>query len=295
VGRSAAPPAAAPPVQMPTGEALMAQVLAAVDGQTSISAKVRHRVDLLGQPLIGSGLYLQQGRGAERLLRFELKLQTPQQVSISQQICDGTYFWTHETLGEKTTLTRLDMTRLRRARPRGSLGTPPPNQAWLALGGLTKLLSQLEAEFKFATPTESRLDDVRVLTLVGTWKPAKLIEWLPDQKDAIEKGGPVDTTKLAVNLPDRVVVHVDYNDLFPYRLEYWRSPPKKDDLPGQAGRMMVVMELYEVQLGGAIDTASFAYKPADQEPVDGTPAYLERFGLEDSLPPGAGRALPPRR
>ena len=61
-----------PSAESSSGDALLRHVIAAVDSQTSISAKVRHRIDLLGHPLIGSGVYLQQGRGPTRALRYDL-------------------------------------------------------------------------------------------------------------------------------------------------------------------------------------------------------------------------------
>src|SRR5262249_20890260 len=72
---AARPPAGTQPARASiSGEELMRKVVAAVDAQPSISANVRHKVALLGQEVLGSGVYLQQGRGPARQWRSELKL-----------------------------------------------------------------------------------------------------------------------------------------------------------------------------------------------------------------------------
>ncbi len=277
-----------------SGDALLGRVLAAVDGQRSISAKVRHKVDLLGREVLGSGIYLQQGRGAERQLRLELKLQTAGTVSSVQQICDGSNLWVLENVAGRENLLHVDVARLRRARPKSPTATVA--DGWLGLGGLPKLLAGLDGSFRFSSVAESRLEELRVWTLEGQWEPAKLAALLPDQKDAILAGGAVDLTKLAPNLPDRVVVHVGCDDLFPYRIEYWRGAAGgKGAKTAEAEKLLVLMELYEVRLGAPIDPQQFTLPRSPLKPVDRTQAYLDKLGLEEETPAGARQKSPPRR
>ena len=120
----------------------------------------------------------------------------------------------------------------------------------LSLGGLPRLLWSLRTSFRFAPPTENRLDDLRIWTLDGQWNSSRLAMLLPDQKAAIDAGQPVDLSKLASQLPDRVVLRIGCDDLFPYRIEYWRREGKaKDSSSADRGKLLVVVELYEVQLG----------------------------------------------
>ncbi len=285
-----------PAAESSSGDALLRHVIAAVDSQTSISAKVRQRIDLLGHPLIGSGIYLQQGRGPTRALRFDLNLQTGEKLASMQQISDGKELWISEEVGSHTRLSRVDMARLARARPRSPL---PPN-AWLALGGLPKLLSGIEGSFQFGTVAESRLEDLPVWTIEGTWNRARLVQLLGDQKEAIEAGQPADLSKLAPNLPDRVVLHVGCDDFFPYRIEYWRAAPSSTASDSKAvaestGRMIVLMELYEVRLGATINPQEFAFKRGATKPLDRTQEFLDKFSLDDRLPERAGKSRGPRR
>ncbi len=284
-------PAAATP-DTNSGATLLRRVLATADSQRSISAKVRHKVELMDRPMFGVGSYLQQGRGPERMLRFELVLQGTVPLT-TLQVCDGLTLWNYEDFADRKTLSRVDITRLRRARPKAG-GAPPSADAWLALGGLPRMIADLDASFQFGAAIESLFDEnLRVWTIEGRWKPDRLIAMLPDQKDTILAGGAADVAKLGPNLPDRVVLHVGYDDLFPYRFEYWRAPPGAKS--GDRGALLTVMEFYEVQLGATIDRAQFRYAPPDVKPVERTGIFLERFGLEESGLPAAKQNAPARR
>jgi hypothetical protein len=293
-GSSAAqPPAAEIDRQAPAP--LLPRVLVALDAQLSVSAKVRHKVDLLGHPMFGEGTYWQQGRGGGRRLKFELTLQGDTPLS-TLQLCDGQNLWVYEAFGSRKNLSRIDVERLRRAKPKPPAAAPRGN-AWQALGGMTKLVGELASSYEWGKSTDSLLDqDLRVWTVEGRWSAEKLVEMLPDQKDAIRAGRAVDLTKLAPNLPDRVVLHIGCDDLFPYRFEYWRAEPQaKNEQPLDRGRLISVMEFYEVQLGGPIDPQQFVFTPNDLQPVDRTQSFLDQFGLEEIAGPRAMKGRPARR
>lgn len=277
------------------GNALLERVVAGLDAQRSIAAKVRYRVDLLNKPMIGSGIYLQQGRGAERLLRLELNTQASQQVYAAKQVCDGTQLWISEEFGDHQNFSVVNVDRVRRARPK-TPPSPPPANLWIALGGLPKLFDSVRENFAFNPPVEAALDEGRlnVWTLEGQWKPARLAGMLPDQKGTIEAGSQADLSKLAPNLPDRVLMHVGRDDAFPYRIEYWRTNKPISAGPA-SGTLVLVMELYEVQLGPALDPRSFTFQPSKQPPIDRTAAFLVKFGLEEAAGTGTRTKLPPRR
>ncbi len=274
----------------PSGEALVEGVVTATTGQSSIGAKVRHRVELVGRTLVGTGIYLQQGRGAERTFRLELELRTSLNATRLQHVCDGNRLWILEEFDGIKNLTVVDMARLHRAQPK-SKGTSPET-ALLALAGLPKLLVRLQETFLFDSVVESRLDDLRVWSIEGKWHPDRLVQLLPEQKEAIESGGAVDLSPMESNLPHRVVLHVGCDDLFPYRIEYWRTEKREKD-EDAIGRpsLMAVMELYEVQLGTRIDPGRFVFHPSGLVPNDRTQEYLDRLGLEDTPPEEAKRRL----
>jgi hypothetical protein len=224
-----------------------------------------------------------------------LKLRTGSTDNVMQQVCDGATLWIYEDLAGSRALGQVDVGRLRDARPK-SQAAPAPD-GWLSLGGLPKLLAALDASFQFGPVSESRLDELRVWTLQGHWEPWRLVQLLPDQKQAIESGSAVDLAKLSPRLPDTVFLHIGCDDFFPYRIEYWRTGSQsltRYDPTTRTGKALVVMELYEVQIGAAIDAAQFAFQPGDMKPVDRTAEFLERFGLESTNSGASRRGLPRR-
>jgi hypothetical protein len=273
------------------GEALVDRVTASVEGQPSIAAKIRHRVELSGRALIGTGIYLQQGRGAARSFRLELKLRTALFATSLQQVCDGTHLWILEDLEGSKSFSSVDMARLQRAQPKSQRPSEP--QPLAAIAGLAQLLAGLQGNFLFGRVVENQLDDLAVWSIEGAWEPAKLAQLLPEQQEKINSGASVDLSPLAPNLPHRVVLHVGSDDLFPYRIEYWRREQADNDEAGSTREMlMVVMEFYEVQLGGRLDPALFAFRPEkNATPIDRTQEFLDRLGLEDPPPEEARRRL----
>ena len=290
-----APPAARQPEAI-SGDALLRRVITAIDSVPSIAAKVRYRVDLKGESTVGAGVYMQQGRGPERMMVYDLSLPTGETTSRVRHIADRSTLWIVEELVGANNYGRVDLARLRRARPKSQAGVP--SDGWLALGGLPKLISGLDRAFQFGPVTEGKLDEVRVWTLRGEWERDRLMNLLPNQKDAIAAGQPFDRSQLSPQLPDTVIVHVGCDDFFPYRIEYWRSPEaqKKSDDEEPVEKLLVVMELYEVRLDGPIDADQFAFQPPPEiKPADRTVEYLDKLGLEELVPPGANRKGQPRR
>ncbi len=243
--------------------------------------------------LVGSGIYLQQSlspgacRAQERLLRFELKIQVDEQVTSLQQISDGNSLWTHQDLLGRVSLSQIDLIRLGRALAGQEKPIrTSPTVAWIALGGLPKLTKSLADWYRFTSVEEGRLDRFPVWILRGQLHDFHLAVLLPGQKDKILAGQPADLEKLPKQIPDRVVLMIGREDQFPYRLEFWRLlPGEKKPLslkkPPPVDRLVLAMELFEVQLDVPLDPRQFIYSPGDLPVVDQTPSFLQSLGLKD--------------
>lgn len=269
--------------RLPTESAdrLMADMLAAVRGRESISARIRQKIDVLGEKLVGTGSYLQQGRGEAQKIRLELKIQVASQTTNMQQVCDGNFLWLQQDTLNKPTLTRIDVRRVREAMFDHTGRHSRFEQIQLALCGLPKLLESLDKSFAFKLVQSDRLDGVPVWVVRGTWRPEALAETYPDPKAASKAGQGGAAGKLPPHAPEVVVLLIGRDDLFPYRVEFRRrlevdakSPVRTDET-----RPLVIMEWFEVALDTPIDERQFIYRPGDLEFTDGTQKLLEQMGL----------------
>jgi hypothetical protein len=258
-------------------QAILEAAVRALESRGSVAAKIHQQVHLFDKELAGRGNYLELRQGPVPLIRLELQIQIGDQVSSLLQVCDGQTFWSYTKLADKETLTRLDAVRataaLRQAAQRPDRNSPA---ALPGLGGLSKLLRALDASFRFTTAEQGRSRQRAVWRLQGGWQPAQLARLLPKQAAAINQGQPADLRRLPQHVPDRVVLFLGLDDLFPYRIEYRRAADKKDgSSTADEGRLLVSIDLDDVTLNARIDRTRFFYNPGSGEPVDQTAAFLQ--------------------
>ena len=275
------------------GQSLVAEAARQLLQQRALEAKIRQRVNLFGQQLVGAGIYRQLFEGPEKRLRLELKLQTAGQVASVQQVSDGRFLYVRRDWPEQKSLSRVDLRRIREA---ARDAQPPPfidsATVWMALGGLPKLLHSLDANFQFGEPSPDMIGPQPVWVLGGVWKTEKLVQLLPDQRADILAGRPPRLERLPAHLPDSVVVVLGRDDLiplFPYRISYLRragidgadgdvrdvATTGHDDPAGS----ILTVELFDVGGGVAMDPRQFNYEAGEQEVVDQTDLFLQRLGL----------------
>jgi hypothetical protein len=276
------------------GQELLAQAAQNLYRQPALSTKIRQRVQMFGEELVGSGAYLQLGDGPDKMLRLELKLQLAGRVSSLQQVSNGVHLWTRREVLNTKTLSFVDLEQIRRELAKARQNRPIDYAAdWIVLGGLPALLKGLDENFEFAAAQAATFHGLPVWVLEGTWKPTELAKLLPEQQEAILARRAVDTRPLPPEIPDHVRLTLGVNDLFPYQLEFRRSRPADEAGQKTVYEPMLTMELFEVQFGPQLDPLQFQYKPGTQDVADHTELYLRKFGL-----PGgkvAERAGEPRR
>ena len=236
-------------------ESLLDQVWQSLERLDSVTARTRHQIDMFEHVFVGAGMYYQQGHGQQRSMRMELRSQSGERTSAILELCDGRNLWTFRDLVTGQTLTRIDLPRLYKALGDAAEARAADEQAFrvrqqLAGGGqavpsalhpaplppasgLPKLISGLRQSFHFDRVLPSRLGDMPVWTLEGSWKPEQLAAAVPDQKANIDAGRPTDLKKLPSQLPERVVLDVGQQDLFPHRIVYLRRAAKGESGAGE--------------------------------------------------------------
>ncbi len=259
----------------PHGAELLDQIVRQISNHDAVSAKVRHRADLFGQKLVGSGVYLQRRSDAGTQIRFSLSVQTDDRLVSVLHICDGRYLWMHDNLDGRAKVSRVDLNRLQRARA-GQGREPLP---MLMGGGLPQLLASLQQNFEVSPPQAVVFQELPVWALALRWKPSRLAQLLPDAKGLVDAAGNVRSEELPEQMPDRVFLLVGQDDLFPYHIDFRRT--RSDENPSDAkpseavpSRSLTTMELFEVQFDAPLNPMLFVYKPTNIEINDRTDDYL---------------------
>ncbi|MGO8688052.1 MAG: LolA family protein [Thermoguttaceae bacterium] len=263
-------------------QAVLEAAVRSLESRRSVSAKIHQQIQLFDKQLVGRGDYLELRGGPVPLIRLEMQVQIGDQVSSLLQVCDGQTLWSYTKLADKETLTRLDAVRATAALQQAAQ-RPDRNPAAVlpGLGGLSKSLRALDANFRFTTAERRQFRQAAVWRLQGGWQPAQLARLLPKQAAAIAQGKPADFRRLPQYLPDRVVLILGQEDLFPYRIEYRRTVDKKDGPSADdEGRLLVSIDLDDVRLNFPIDRTRFFYNPGSGEPADQTNAFLQSLGVK---------------
>lgn len=274
-----------------------------MENHRSVKAKTRCRIRLFStQQIVGSGSYEQQQSASGPRFRRELTIKLPAKTSTFTEVFDGTTLWTYECLwlqpkhdGEKPAksgekLTTVSAKRVAdRLKQTDRLRDPTKIGPWPGLGGLPRLLRELNAHFTFSEVEQTAFTTVGpsgqralpVWKLSGRWNPGQLARLLPEQAEDIKAGKPANLGDLPSQAPDQVVVCLGKDDLFPYRIDYRRSVPRRFWNRGrEESRSIVTMEFTEVSLDVPIKTSQFTYTPAGLTPVDRTSVFLKGLNLK---------------
>jgi hypothetical protein len=273
-----------------SGQELLAQAAKRLANERQIVADLRYQIDAYGHLLHGTGRYLQQGQGNDRLLRLELRMQIAERPATLLEIRGPDLYWQRREIPPAPpTLERLNLLQLRRALTNAAddSGAGLPHEGWIVLGGLPRLLAALEANFAFAAPRADEvqyqtadgksIDTLPIWVVAGTWKPDRLA--------ALARRDASQTAPLPDQLPDTVEVVLsrtaDQLPLFPFRITYRRAPSADQpaSAPAAAPRELLTLSFFNVATTRPIDAREFLYYPStgDVDPRDITTASIQRL------------------
>ncbi|HZZ27692.1 MAG TPA: hypothetical protein VFE46_06755 [Pirellulales bacterium] len=268
----------------------MQRVIGAGEQLSSVETRIRYRAYLFGQQTIGTGLYLQQDSGEARKFRLELKTPIGQQLMTMQQVCDGKYLWqlqdipnkTKNSTPDQTTISRVDLRKVRQMLADADPSLHVDLAKQFALGGLPKLLNNLQSSFRFSRVEAGRLDILPVWIATGTWRPEALATISKDLAMQAALDQPLNAKLLPPQLPEQVCLFVGQDDFFPYRIEYRRRTGTQSRAGGTVRDdtfSMITVEFYEVRLNGPINAREFDYQPGTAGVVDTTDNFIK--GLQE--------------
>lgn len=278
------------------GNQLMQEASEQLAAHRSIKAGIRQRVELFGHTLVGSGEYHQLRSDQSLLLRTDLKIQLQDRFAIFQQIVDGKFLWKYqdspdiEELGKfRKQLSRVDLDAVRMAVPATveSAAMKSRFKPGLDHGGLPRLMKQITTHFDFGPPQPSTLYDTAVWTVVGNWNPKALesISRVESEDDRPKPRFEYDRAieKLPPYMPQTITIALGQADLFPHRIEYRRrtadAQSQNEIVITRRSKPILILELLEVQVGGAIDPNNFVRLAGNLPVVDATEKYLRENGL----------------
>lgn len=275
------------------GQQLVARSARHLLAESSIRANVRFRVDGFGHQVIGVGSYLQLGDGPEKLLRFELKSQVGDQTATVQEVCSEDDYWVRRDLPQLgTSVGRAALRPIRQGiAKRGKDPNVDPIESWIVLGGLPRMMEELNRNFEFgegrATEVEFTSADGKGIDRLPVWMVEG--EWKPERLNYLTGGKtPADLSKLPEQFPTKVELILGRVDqvfpLFPYRITFQRpraNGPSDADRPTDRRSMtsLCTLEFFGVYHTSDIDPREFAYDPGDQEVADLTGQFMNRLGL----------------
>jgi hypothetical protein len=258
-------------------ERIVASSLATLSRAESVSLKLRQRVRVGDRVLVGTGRYVQAGRGEDLRFRFETTLTGDTETFEIAEICDGLFCWLHRRAGpDPATLHRIDVQRVRSRLE--ELTCPDPLDTAMYLGGLQRVLWSARQWFVFAEAVPGEIDGRSVWLVEGRWNPVPLAVLQPGLAAAAQQPGGIRPEELPDGMPWSVRFSIGQSDLVPYRLEYLAIPGIRP-VTGGTVQPIGVIDLVEIEVDGPVDATAFFYQPATEGLIDITDPYVRMLGL----------------
>jgi hypothetical protein len=261
-------------------ERIVASSLATFAEADSVSLRLRQRVRIGTKVLVGTGRYVQSGRGEEQRFRFETTL-TCVSEAVSEsfetiEVSDGLYFWNHRRISDlPPELYRIDVQRVRSRLE--ELKVPDPQEAAPYLGGLQRLLWWTRQWFWFKEAVPGDLDGRPVWIVTGRTPSQALGQVMPELAEASKLPDGIRPEMLPDGWPWEVRLAIGRADLLPYQLEFLGIPGARP-VTSHEVEPIAVVQMLEIELNGPVDPAAFFYQPASDGLIDVTINHCKTLG-----------------
>ncbi|MFM9011554.1 MAG: hypothetical protein ACKON8_11995 [Planctomycetota bacterium] len=257
-------------------ERIVASALATLAGAESVSLKFRQKVRIGDRVLVGTGRYVQAGRGEDQRFRYDSTLTCDTESFEVTEVCDGLFCWLHRHLGEETErLERLDVRRIRGRL--AELGVPDAADGAAYLGGLQRALRLVRHWFRFTAAASGDLEGQPVWIVEGVWPPQHLAIIRPELAPKISGPNGVGPADLPDGVPWQVRFWIGRGDLLIRRVE-WLAIPGVRPVADSAPEPIAVLDLHDIAIDGPVDATAFFYQPATTGLVDVTEMQVKSLG-----------------
>jgi hypothetical protein len=261
----------------PHAERIIVSAMVTLGRVDSFSARLRQKVRIGDRVLVGTGRYVQSGRGEEQRFRSESSLTCDSETFEILEVSDGLFCWTYRRNGpDPATLQRIDVRRVRERLEQ--LKAPVPEDTSPYLGGLQRTLGLLRDWFFFTSVDAGDVEGVPVWHVTGHWRPDMLAAILPAIAEPARRPGGVAPAELPDGVPWSVRISVGREDLVVRRVE-WLAIPGPRPVAAGVPEPIAVLELLDVVVGGAVDAGAFFYQPASLGLMDVTEQHVKTLVL----------------
>ena len=258
-----------------SGESFVRQAAQRLGNQPVYQAQLRQNIDLVGQSLSVSGVYLQKASPRGLLTRLDWNVPVGDRVASAQQISDGRFLWIRRDLLDGPVLQRVDLDRVRAAvKQEATDSQQPPLMTDWAILGLPSLLENLAASYRLDPPRAATLGNLPVWVVEGIGNPQKISAStvIPTDDPKSAKAGSMP------QLPTNIRIVFDQQELMLQRVEYLRREEnrstKSDETTEIRLQSLAVIEVVRVANGETPDERLFVCEPNGLEVADHTDRYL---------------------
>lgn len=227
----------------------------AFNEQMVVAASMREETLVYDRHFIGAGEYMEKIENAKRYLRMEMNYSCDNNQYTIQYISDASkdMFWIFKSIGSSKELNHVNSFNVnaQTANPElvASIDGVPITP--VSLAGIPFILFQIEKYFTFSSCSmiQDSQTNQQYYVVVGKWKP----EQFPVQ--SFVSDNVIKWNDVPPEIPDTVKVYFGANDLFPYRVNYYR------DVKGNQ-TLISKLTFYDVSFDVRLNTKQFSFSPS---------------------------------
>ena len=227
----------------------------AYNSQVVVAASMREETLVYDRHFIGAGKYMEKIENAKRYLRMEMNYSCDNNQYTVQYISDASkdMFWISKSIGSNNELNYVNSFNLnaQSANPEKVASIDGVPISPVSLAGIPFILFQIEKHYAFSSCSmiQDSQSNEQYYVVVGKWKP----EQFPIQSYVSDNV--IKWNDVPPEIPDTIKVYFGSNDLFPYRIYYYRDVKGKQTLISK-------LNFYDVSFDVRLNIKQFSFSPS---------------------------------